>query len=139
MIPERFSLSGSAEYAQAHEIAITVAINPQKPKNHETTIPIIDINTAIQNPQLPGTLPEGIGLLGSLIASTSLSHQSLIAWLMPQTIGPDKINPINNMIDVSNEIFELDTAPHKNAHIGGNQVIGFIRIIIDDMDGKVLC
>ena len=50
-----------------------------------------------------------------------------------------KINPINNMIDVSNEIFELDTAPHKNAHIGGNQVIGFISIIIDDMDGKVLC
>ena len=43
------------------------------------------------------------------------------------------------MIDVSNEIFELDTAPHKNAHIGGNQVIGFISIIIDDMDGKVLC
>ena len=32
---------------------------------------------------------------------------------MPQTIGPDKINPINNMIDVSNEIFELDTDPHK--------------------------
>ena len=46
---------------------------------------------------------------------------------------------INNMIDVSNEIFELDTAPHKNAHIGGNQIIGFISIIIDNMDGKVLC
>ena len=50
MIPERFSLSGSAEYAQAHEIKLPAAINPQKPKNHETTIPVIDINTAIQNP-----------------------------------------------------------------------------------------
>ena len=43
------------------------------------------------------------------------------------------------MYDVSNEILELETAPHRNAHIGGNQVIGFISIIIDDGDGKVLC
>ena len=115
-----------------------MAKNPQKPKNQETIIPVIDIITAIQNPQLPGTLPEGIGLLGSLIASTSLSHQSFIAWLIPQTIGPDNINPINNSIDVSSEIFELETAPQRNAHIGGNQVIGFIRVIIDDMDGMFL-
>tara|TARA_Y100001934_G_C11768047_1_gene502384 strand:+ start:286 stop:462 length:177 start_codon:yes stop_codon:yes gene_type:complete len=58
---------------------------------------------------------------------------------MPQTIGPDKINPIIKMIDVSNEILELETAPHKNAHIGGNQVIGLISTTIDDIDGKVLC
>tara|TARA_B100000902_G_scaffold150292_1_gene146810 strand:+ start:296 stop:484 length:189 start_codon:yes stop_codon:yes gene_type:complete len=62
----------------------------------------------------------------------------LIAWLIPQTIGPDNINPINNSIDVFNDIFELETAPQRNAHMGGNQVIGFIRIIIDDMDGIFL-
>ena len=43
------------------------------------------------------------------------------------------------MYDVSNEILELETAPHRNAHIGGNQVIGFISIIIENMDGKVFC
>ena len=51
------------------------------------------IPNAILSPQLPGILPEGIGLLGSLIVSTCLSHQSFAAWLIPQTTGPATIIP----------------------------------------------
>ena len=44
-------------------------------------------------PQRPGMRPEGMGRVGSLMASTWRSNQSLAAWLLAQTIGPDSAMP----------------------------------------------
>lgn len=113
-----------------------VAQKPHIPKNHATIIPNKDIIKAIHKPHRPGIFPEGIGRCGSFMASTSLSYQSLTAWLIPQTNGPDRNRPAIVIPKVANERFELDTAPHRNAHMGGNHVIGFIKVNIDPGEGK---
>ena len=53
-------------------------------------------------------------------------------------MGPERIRPMSVMIIVSNERFELETAPQRKAHIGGNHVMGLIRVIIAKIEGKFL-
>ena len=81
---------------------------------------------AMPRPQRPGTRPDGIGRSGSLIASTWRSHQSLAAWLMPQTIGPARSTPSASRPHSPSGETPDETAPQAKAHIGGNQVIGLI-------------
>ncbi len=69
--------------------------------------------------------PDGIGRFGSLMASTSRSHQSLIAWLIAQTSGPASTMPVSAMRPLARIGWPEETTPQANAHIGGNQVIGF--------------
>ena len=100
--------------------------------------PTIDIEIAIHNPQLPGIFPDGIGRVGSLIESTSLSYQSFTAWLIPQIIGPDSRSPTSVIHRVSSDKFELETAPQRKAHIGGNHVTGLMSANMAEKEGKVL-
>ena len=77
-------------------------------------------------PQRPGMRPEGIGRSGSLMASTSRSYQSLAAWLVAQTSGPASTHADEGPEPMRRRVATPeDTTPQPNAHIGGNQVIGF--------------
>jgi hypothetical protein len=58
------------------------------------------------------------------MASTCLSHQSLAAWLIPQTNGPATIIPNTSKSKFSTIATPDDTTPQAKAHIGGNHVIG---------------
>src|SRR6478672_223331 len=69
--------------------------------------------------------PEGIGRFGSLMASTCRSYQSFTAWLVPHTIGPASSTPATISGQRCPGEMPDETMPHPNAHIGGNQVIGF--------------
>jgi hypothetical protein len=82
------------------------------------------IPKAIFKPQFPGILPDGIGLFGSFIVSTCLSHQSLAAWLIPQTTGPATITPSISKSKFSVTETPEEITPQAKAHIGGNHVIG---------------
>ena len=68
--------------------------------------------------------PDGMGRFGSLIASTSRSCQSLIAWLIAQTSGPASTIPSAATCQCARIGTPDDTTPQANAHIGGNQVTG---------------
>ena len=107
--------------------AETVAMNPQVPRNQATIKLTKDITIAMDSPHFSGIRPEGIGLAGSFMASTWRSHQSLAAWLIPQTNGPERKIPTQTRGNLSIEIAPVETAPQRNAHIGGNHVIGFIN------------
>jgi hypothetical protein len=69
--------------------------------------------------------PDGIGLFGSLIASTCRSNQSFTAWLVPQTIGPASSNPATTSGQCARNAAPDETTPQKNAQIGANHVTGF--------------
>ncbi len=79
---------------------------------------------ATYKPQRPGMRPEGMGLCGSLMASTSRSNQSLTAWLVAQTSGPASSTPAATSHQRPSSEAPEATAPQAKAHIGGNQVIG---------------
>ena len=82
--------------------------------------------TAIYKPQRPGMRPDGIGRSGSLMASTCRSNQSLTAWLVRTTIGPAQ--QARRQRSTATAVLAgapEETMPQPNAHIGGNQVIGF--------------
>ena len=80
---------------------------------------------AMPNPQRPGMRPDGIGRLGSLIASTSRSYQSLAAWLVAQTKGPARTIPTKATSQCPASPTPEETTPQPKAHMGGNQVMGF--------------
>ena len=101
-----------------------VAMKPQTPSCQPKTIARTVIPNAIFNPQFSGILPDGMGLLGSFIVSTCLSHQSLAAWLIPQTTGPATIIPSISKSKFSITETPDDITPQAKAHIGGNHVIG---------------
>jgi hypothetical protein len=65
-----------------------------------------------------------MGLWGSLMASTSRSCQSLMAWLMAQTRGPASSTPVSATGHCAATGTPDDATPQANAHIGGNQVTG---------------
>lgn len=79
--------------------------------------------------------PEGIGLWGSLMASTWRSNQSLTAWLLAQTSGPASRTPVT----ITSHRPSGDTpdaiTPQQNAHIGGNHVIGFSNSATTGQEG----
>ena len=80
---------------------------------------------AIHSPQRPGMRPDGMGRLGSLIASTCRSNQSFTAWLAAQMAGPANTIPAKATTQwVLSEAPE-ETAPHMKAHMGANHVTGF--------------
>jgi hypothetical protein len=72
-----------------------------------------DMASATQSPQRPGTRPEGIGRFGSLIASTCRSHQSLAAWLIPQTTGPARSTPSATSHQASPGQTPAETMPQR--------------------------
>ena len=117
-------------------IANIVAQNPHIPRNQLTTPPISVIIIAIHKPHLPGILPDGIGRFGSLIRSTSLSYQSFTAWLIPQMIGPERMSPKTVIKRVFKDRLEVDTAPQRKAHIGGNHVTGLMSVRTANKEGK---
>ena len=67
----------------------------------------------------------GMGRRGSLIASTPRSNQSFTAWLVPHTSGPVSAMPSSRNGQCAPKGTPAETVPHRNAQIGGNQVIGF--------------
>ena len=69
--------------------------------------------------------PDGMGRCGSLMASTSRSYQSLMAWLMAHTSGPAKIMPVKAVYQFVENGNAGGTTPQAKAHMGGNHVIGF--------------
>ena len=101
-----------------------VAIKPHTPSCQPRASARTVIPNAIFNPQFPGIRPDGIGLFGSFIVSTCLSHQSLAAWLIPQTTGPATITPSISKSKFSTTEIPDDITPQAKAHMGGNHVIG---------------
>ena len=75
-------------------------------------------------PQRPGIRPEGIGRLGSLMASTCRSNQSFTAWLLAQTSGPVSTKPNSTNTHCALRLSPEATTPQAKAHMGGNQVMG---------------
>jgi hypothetical protein len=69
--------------------------------------------------------PDGIGRPGSLIASTCRSNQSFTAWLVAHTNGPASNMPATMTGHFPSGAEPADTTPQPNAHMGGNQVMGF--------------
>tara|TARA_A100000164_G_C21375117_1_gene525969 strand:- start:74 stop:289 length:216 start_codon:yes stop_codon:yes gene_type:complete len=51
-------------------------------------------------------------------------------------IGPERISPIIVIQIVSNDKLEVDTAPQRKAHIGGNHVTGLMSVKTANNDGK---
>ena len=77
-----------------------------------------------------------MGRFGSLMASTWRSNQSLIAWLVPQTIGPARTTPAESAANVQDKPNPDETTPHPKAHIGANQVIGCRISKAAETDGR---
>src|SRR4051812_36159158 len=80
--------------------------------------------------------PDGIGRSGSLMASTCRSYQSFTAWLVPHTIGPASNTPATISGQRWPGEMPDETIPQPNAHIGGNQVIGFKSSRTTSGDGR---
>ena len=90
---------------------------------------------AIQRPHRPGMRPEGIGRLGSLMASTCRSNQSFTAWLAAHMAGPANTISARATPQWVLSGAPEDTAPHMKAHIGANQVTGFNNSSTAEADG----
>jgi hypothetical protein len=80
--------------------------------------------TAILKPHWPGMRPEGMGRLGSLMASTCRSNQSFTAWLLAHTKGPHSTKPAKISSAWSEKLWPEATTPQAKAHMGGNHVMG---------------
>jgi len=52
----------------------------------------------------------------------------LAAWLIPQTTGPARIIPVKTATGAELNGTPDAITPHRYAHIGGNHVIGLIRV-----------
>ena len=92
---------------------------------------------AMPRPQRPGMRPEGIGRLGSLMASTCRSNQSLTAWLLAHTSGPVSTKPSASKPHCAMRSCPEATTPQAKAHIGGNQVIGLSNSATVPSAGRV--
>jgi len=115
---------GGALYAQASNKPSVAAPSTQVPsaaaQSSESTVQ----KMATYNPQRPGMRPDGMGRVGSLMASTCRSNQSLTAWLVAHNSGPHSTTPVT--IAGHRPCVEMpdDTTPQPKAHMGGNHVIG---------------
>lgn len=101
-----------------------MATKPQVPRKYPAKAETAVQPTANPSPQRPGIRPDGMGRSGSLIPSTSRSNQSFTAWLLAQTRGPATRIPRRVTGHRESNGTPEEIAPHRNAHIGGNQVTG---------------
>ena len=100
----------------------------------ETSVQI----TAMYKPHFPGMRPDGMGRLGSLMASTWRSYQSLTAWLVAHTNGPANATPTSANGQLLCKGTPDATTPQANAHIGGNHVTGLNSSATTPKDGRWL-
>ena len=111
------------------------APNTQDPRAAAQAIDSKLHSTARYSPHRPGIRPDGMGRVGSLIASTLRSNQSLTAWLVAHSKGPHSVTPARIAGQRRCQTAPSDTTPQQKAHIGGNQVMGLSSSSTTDAAG----